>query len=150
MAMIYFPSSYQIEHLQNGDSEFLRQFIIDQKIEKLDFSHKDIDASTALKIVSALKGLNVKVLNFGYNQLGSEGAVALARELKDSHVQELDLTQNSIGAAVVEVIKALSTTSIKVVKLAYNHVGGQALRATAPLLMASELKADLSHNKSWL
>ena len=150
MAMIYFPSSHQIEHLQKGEYEFLRQFIVEQKIEKVDFSHKDLDAATALNIVYALKGLNVKVLNFGYNHLGSEGAVAIAKELKNTQIQELDLTQNSIGAAVVDVIKALSSTSIKVVKLAYNHVGKQGLRAAAPLLMGSELKADLSHNKSWL
>ncbi len=135
-----------IEQIQNYDFGLLRSIITENQVKTLDFSNKNIDSKTAPLIAQALAGLEVTCLKVSHNAIGPLGALALVESLKDSKIIEIDLSRNAIGAAVVDVIRALSLTSIKVVQLAYNQIGAQGLRAIAPLVNSSQLKIDLSHN----
>ncbi|HET9843626.1 MAG TPA: hypothetical protein VFP93_03090 [Gammaproteobacteria bacterium] len=147
--MIYFPATNIIEQIRIGKFDLFRDLIEDNAIQMVDFSYKAIDAQVAPLIAQALEGLSVRCLNLGFNQIGPLGVIELAEGLKQSSIVELDLSRNGIGLAVVDLITKLKNTSVKAVKLAYNHIGVQGAKAVRPILLASDIKVDLSHNYIW-
>lgn len=144
--MIYFPSSHMIEQIRHGEFGQLRSIVNDYNVRSLDFSNKAIDGPLGKLIVKAVQGLDVTCLNFSHNNIGPQGALSLVESLKGLNLIEIDLSRNALGAAVMDVIKALAASSVKVVKLAYNQIGYQGLQDLKPVIMRSNLEVDLSHN----
>lgn len=138
-----------IEQIKEGRFELIRDIVKANKIKALDFSHKEIDESSAPMIAKALEGLDVSCVNLSNNLLGAKGALAFVEQLQGSNVTEIDFSWNGIGEAVIEVVRAIANSSIEVVKLAYNSIPSQGLNQLQPILVSSNIKADLSHNKPW-
>ncbi len=148
--MIYFPSSHMIEQIRRGEFGALFEAVDKYNVQTLDFSRKDVDAQTAKMIAQAVKGMPIKGLNMGYNHFGRAGAIAVIEQLKTAQISELDLSGNYIASDVIEVIRLLGQTSIKALKLAYNHIKGSELRRVESMASTMNVDVDVSNNLSWL
>jgi len=117
-----------------------KEIIFDDQFKAVYLSMNGLEESQTFKIINALKGSNVEVLNLSYNKVGDKGAKLLSSILNSTKLQELYLWSTQIsddGAkSLSEAIE--KNTSLKTLQLRANKITAAGARYLAKSLLSNK------------
>jgi hypothetical protein len=117
-----------------------KDVILSSKLKSLCISAERLSEEESLRLIKALKGSNVEILNLSHNYLGAKGAKCLSDLLPSSSIQELYLWSTQIGDEGAKALaEALANTSkLRSLQLRSNSISQVGASSLAKALLSNK------------